>query len=441
MNKTWKKLLSLALMLCMLLSAVSALAGEEPVTLTFVCAYAPNYGMQDLIDDFEAQHPNIKIDLQVYNNSTDGNQAVDNMLMNGGLIDLQLAYGLDKTDARASSDFYTNLDEYVANWGINVQDTFGVDIKFRNSEGEQHYYGIPVDALQWYIAINMDEWKAAGYTDLPTAWTWDEYIEACRKMTHDGLIGGADVLDGGYNWVNHVRQVYGPDVWYNEEGYSAILSNPLFKESLQMKLDCESEGIWFSYPDSRQTGNTGVLPFMEHRVNSYVTCNIWRFIADTANYPIDFQVGFAPYPTREAGQTNYCDGPTVYGFMTITETCQHKDEAWEFVKYFATEGNYHILKAGHMGMYAEADRDQVVEYVFGSLEDAAKLIDVESFERVVLNFGGLTYVDTIIGMGGSTKVSTYEQEILAGNIGIDEGMAELEQVINQAIQEKMDELE
>ena len=44
-------------------------------------------------------------------------------------------------------------------------------------------------------------------------------------------------------------------------------------------------------------------------------------------------------------------------------------------------------------------------------------------------------------MGGNTKVSAYEQEILAGNMTIDDGMAELEQIINQAIQEKMDELE
>ena len=436
-----KKLFAMLLALVMLLGVSNIALAEDPIELHFVCAYAANYGMQDLIDDFEAQHPNIKIILDVYNNSSDGNQAVDNMLMAGGLIDLQLAYGLDKTDFRASSDFYVNLDERVAEWGIDMQETFGVDIKFRNSEGEQHYFGIPVDALQWYICINMTEWEAAGLGELPTAWTWDEYIDACRKMTHDGIPGGADVLDGGYNWVNHVRQVYGADVWYDENGYSAILSNPLFKEALQMKLDCETEGIWFSYPDARQTGNTGVDPFMQHRANAYVTCNVWRFIANTTDYPIDFKVGFAPYPTREAGQINYCEGPTVYGFMAIVNTCEHPDEAWEFVKYFATEGNYHILKAGHMGMYADADKDQVVEYVFGSMEQAEKLIDVESFKRVVLNFGGLTYVDTIIGMGGNTKVSAYEQEILAGNMTIDDGMAELEQIINQAIQEKMDELE
>ena len=437
----FRKMLAMLLVLAMMLGVCGIALAEDPIELHFVCAYAANYGMQDLIDDFEAQHPNIKIILDVYNNSSDGNQAVDNMLMAGNLIDVQLAYGLDKTDFRASSDFYVNLDERVAEWGIDMQETFGVDIKFRDSEGEQHYFGIPVDALQWYICINMTEWEAAGLGELPTAWTWDEYIEACRKMTHDGIPGGADVLDGGYNWVNHVRQVYGADVWYDENGYSAILSNPLFKEALQMKLDCETEGIWYSYPDARQTGNTGVDPFMQHRANSYVTCNVWRFIANTTDYPIDFKVGFAPYPTREAGQTNYCEGPTVYGFMTIVNTCQHPDEAWEFVKYFATDGNYHILKAGHMGMYADADRDQVVEYVFGSMEQAEKLIDVESFKRVVLNFGGLTYVDTIIGMGGNTKVSAYEQEILAGNMTIDDGMAELEQIINQAIQEKMDELE
>ena len=339
--KTWKRLLSLALMLCLVLAVAPATA-EDPIELHFVCAYAANYGMQDLIDDFEAAHPNVKIILDVYNNSSDGNQAVDNMLMAGDMIDLQLAYGLDKTDARASSDFYVNLDDYVADWGIDMQETFGVDIKMRNSEGEEHYFGIPVDALQWYIVINMTEWENAGLGELPKAWTWDEYIDACRKMTHDGIPGGADVLDGGYNWVNHVRPVYGADVWYNEEGYSAILSNPLFKEALQMKLDCETEGIWFPYPDARQTGNTQVAPFLEHRANSYVTCNVWRFIANTTDYPIDFKCGFAPYPTREPGQTNYVEGPTVYGFMTITNTCKHTDEAWEFVKYY-----YNMSFDGH----------------------------------------------------------------------------------------------
>ena len=74
----------------------------------------------------------------------------------------------------------------------------------------------------------MTEWEAAGLGELPTAWTWDEYIDACRKMTHDGIPGGADVLDGGYNWVNHVRQVYGADVWYDENGhkYTTIIKTP-----------------------------------------------------------------------------------------------------------------------------------------------------------------------------------------------------------------------
>lgn len=437
----FKRFLSLLVALAMVMSFAAIASAEEPITLHFVTAYAANYGMQDLINDFEAMYPNVKIELDVQNNSTDGNQAVDNMLMAGNIIDLQLAYGLDKTSVRCESDFYAELDDAIAEWGIDLTETFGTDIKFRNSDGEEHYFGIPVDALQWYVAVNMTEWEAAGLGELPTAWTWDEYIAACRAMTHDGIYGGGDNLDGGANWVNHVRQVVGGDAFYNEEGFSAILTNPLFKEALQMKADCEAEGIWFPFTESRVSGSTNCDPFLQHRVNSYVTCNIWRFISNTAQYPIDFKVGFVPYPTQEAGQTNYLDGPNVYGFMTITKDCEHFDEAWEFVKYFATEGNYHILKAGHMGMYADADKDEVVSYVFGSMEDAAKLIDIESFERVVLNFGGLTYEDTIIGMGGNTSVSTYQLSILGGNMTIDEGMAELEQVINQAIQEKMDELE
>ena len=47
-----KKLFAMLLALVMLLGVSNIALAEDPIELHFVCAYAANYGMQDLIDDY-----------------------------------------------------------------------------------------------------------------------------------------------------------------------------------------------------------------------------------------------------------------------------------------------------------------------------------------------------------------------------------------------------
>jgi len=427
------RFIALLIAALMILGCCPAFATAEPETITFWCAYKETYGMGDLIAAFEELHPEINVELMVANNSTDGNLAVDTALMAGGEIDVLLSYTTTRTEERASAGFLADLTDLIAAEGWDMKENWGSDVKFTE---DQRYYGIPVDGLAWYVAINMTEWENAGLGEIPTAWTWDEYLAASKAMTREGMFGGSNTQETSNTMIYQVRQQLGADVLYNEEGYSALIDNPMFRKAFDRMYQAEVvDKIWFPLTEYRANGLQTQNTFLTEQVAMTVCCNMFRFIANTEEYPIDFKVAFAPYPTEEAGQTNYMSGPTPYGFATIAADTEHFDAAWEFVKFFATEGNKYLLKSGHLATYAGTDIDGAIGYIFGSEEKAAELIDIPTFKEVVFNYDGDSYVDTILHGAGETGISAMLLSMLSDEISADEGFEQMVEEINLAIDE------
>lgn len=231
--------------------------------------------MGDLIAAFEELHPEINVELMVANNSTDGNLAVDTALMAGGEIDVLLSYTTTRTEERASAGFLADLTDLIAAEGWNMADNWGADVKFTE---DQRYYGIPVDGLAWYVAINMTEWEKAGLGEIPTAWTWDEYIAASKAMTREGMFGGSNTQETSNTMIYQVRQQLGADVLYNEEGYSALIDNPMFRKAFDRMYQAEVvDKIWFPLTEYRANGLQTQNTFLTNQVAMTVCCNMFRF--------------------------------------------------------------------------------------------------------------------------------------------------------------------
>ena len=81
--------------------------------------------------------------------------------------------------------------------------------------------------------------------------------------------------------------------------------------------------------------------------------------------------------------TVYCAGTYVFSHVGIATGCQDVDAAWAFTKWYATYGSKYLAIAGHAAVWKGTENDDLVSLIFGSEEEAAKLIDVESFKRVV----------------------------------------------------------
>ena len=251
-----KRLLSLFLALSILLSFAVSFAVETPAntgpklieddtsisgTVRFWVPFKEEQGMGDMINAFNAVYPNITVELTAYNNNSEGNVALNTTLMSGG-IDVLHSFELHNTYKRWESGLYKDITDEIAADGIDLMENWGsADYLY-----DGRIYTLPAGGRSFYVAINMDEWNAAGLGEIPAQWTWEEYLAACEKMTHgtdaDKVYGG-----GQYQAVNSVYncmyQVYGKNALYNAQGMSSA-DDPVIQKALNREVKAENvDGI------------------------------------------------------------------------------------------------------------------------------------------------------------------------------------------------------
>ena len=175
---------------------------------------------------------------------------------------------------------------------------------------------------------------------------------------------------------------------------------------------------------------------MSGQVASGVACNMTRFIRDTKTYPdYDWITYFAPYPVEEKGQTNYFGGVPNFSHAGIATGCKDEEAAWAFLAWYSTYGVKYLAMAGHLPAWKGTDTSGLVELLFGSEENAAKFIDVDSYNRVVVNFEAPAYQETFITAYGEVVDIFNEYVMYAhnGEMTVDEAMAKAKEEADAAI--------
>ena len=430
MKTVSKKLLAWLLLTCLVLTALPAITLAEGNTgisgkVRFCTAYKGSAGMDALIEEFNSVYPNIEVELIQIGNTDAGNAQIDTQLM-AGEIDVLSSYTRPRTLGRINQ--FIDLRPYLERDGIDMATEWGAEIEF-----EGGLYGLPFDGLNYFIAINMDAWNEAGLGELPTSWTWDEYLEASRKMTKEGVYGGSDYHNAD-SFEYAARQHLGADMYFGEDGYTNFTTEPVWRTIIERKIKAENEErIWKSMVEYVGDSSKSQDLFFQGKIASFVTCNVWRFIVDQENYPHDFKVGFAPYPNEAEGDTPYLAGPVKYAFACISKQCQDVEAAWTFAKYISMEGDKYLLRAGHLPTWTKTDINGTIDLVFGSEAEAEKLIDVPTFKSVVLNLDGPSYMDTIVYSEFAAIEKEVVMYILNGEESVEDGLQEMKQRCDEVI--------
>lgn len=392
-------------------------------------------GMDAMIAAFNEVYPNITVELNTYNNNAEGNMAVNTSIM-AGEVDVLASFEISQAYTRWQNGMYMDLTDKLSADGIDLVANWGTD----NYKYDNKVYSLPCGGISYYVAINKTAWDEAGLGEIPTAWTWDEYLAASEAMTQKDA-SGKTTRYGGSNFhvigdiLNVVYQVNGKNRFYNEDGTSSFNSD-LVKETVARNIKAENEdGIWFPLVTYRADNNKTWFTYMDGTVASTVINNIPRFIRDTEKYPLDFITTFAPYPTVEAGQTNYMSGVNYFSFAGITNGCQDEAAAWAFLKWYSTYGSKYLALAGHQSTWRGTQADDLVALTFGSEENAAKIIDVEAYKRVVGATENPSAIDT--DTTAYTEVSAIWDEYVMyaynGQMTIDEALDEAATQANAAI--------
>lgn len=409
-------------------------AEEITGEITFYTAFAGENGTQALIDEFNQYYPNVTVNFEVYKNNSDGNVGLDTAIMAGGQVDVILSFGVANTSLRWENGLLMDLTDRLAADNLDLVTEWGTDAYTYNNG----VYAFPSGGLSVYIAINMDKWEAAGLGEIPTEWTWDEYLAACEAMTEkdaDGNVivhGGSDFSQKDY-WTYAIRQSKGMNVFYNEEGMSDF-DNPLFAEALQREVYAAASGTWYSkavyMSDSTKSREQFLLGTNATTVESILT----RYITSIEH---DFKIAYAPYPTNAAGETNYMAGSNPNSFVAVASNTQYPEAAYAFAKFAATYGNKYMFCAGHAATWTGVDSSEILNVVFGSEEEAEKWIDTESFINCVVAAGAPAYAEDYIVAYAEIQsiVDEYTLYVLNGEMTVADALAEMKLLADEAIED------
>ena len=240
---------------------------------------------------------------------------------------------------------YADLTDLIEEEGIDLVANWGSDaFKY-----EDRIYTLPCGGLSYYVAINMDAWNAAGLGELPTEWTWDEYLAACEAMTR---VQRRWHREGIRRFRLPQRELLHLCPWFHC-GQERILQGrtarrPSIRRRSSTRWSARCRPSWWTRSGSRRRP-IAAITCSPSRFSSWSVLPIpalrrtwFGFLPDTENYGVDFIVGFAPFPVEEKGQVNYMSGvsPFSHAGICMDPSDEDFDAAWgvpEMVFYLRRE--------------------------------------------------------------------------------------------------------
>lgn len=324
MKKSVATLVALLLVLGMAFSA----AAQEQVTIRFAHGFdvTERANLDRVIEVFEAQHPHIKID--VVNLSANVEQALA-MAVSGTLPDV---FSQGEVFLGAFADFGAvyDLNTFIQSDPDGkriIEDTIpGVRQQWTESG---HVWALPFDSNVQALFYNKELFDAAGMSYPTSDWTWDDFAEAAKALTHGqgrNKQYGAMIETGWWSfpiWLyQNEARVLSPDSTRSE------LNSPNAIEALQFVADLIN--VYEVAPSPQAISGMGMgsdTLFMSGRVAMWPT-GWWNTMVLADDPPFDWGVVELPSNRQKGSQFHY-------NAYMIPKSTKHPDEAWTFLKWLA----------------------------------------------------------------------------------------------------------
>ena len=274
---------------------------------------------QTAVRDFEARHPDIDVEIM----EIPGNfyQKVLVMIAGRNAPDLMwMGQGFQEFAARG---VFLDVTDRVAR-DIDVAEFAPEAIDWYRFDNRQ--YGVAFGLDMRFIAYNKALFDAAGVSYPKNHWTYDQFLDAARKLTRD-TDGDGRIDQYGFEGVLDVSAFNARVV--DDEGTRALCDSPEMIDYLQTNLDlAEKHRVM---PRGRQMVNEAfedlVSTFRQGRV-AMMTMATWN-LADLQQRCADMRWDIVTDPVvRKAG--HWASSQSI----VISADTRHPDEAWLLCQAF-----------------------------------------------------------------------------------------------------------
>lgn len=301
-------------------------AGAAPLTIWSRSDQAAF--MQDVVDGFNRDHDDVRVDLTVIPNENFVQKL--GIAAAGGsgpdLASIDLVY----VPFFAHSGVLADITDKVAQ--LEYLDQMS-EAHLQNSRYEGRMYALPFTGDASMLFYNTDLFRQAGLDPDEPPRTWAEMLEAAR---------GIDALGEGYYGYSFSGACGGcnvftflPLIWASggdilagtgEDERPILESEPAVAEALEFYRTMWTEGL---VPEQikADSGELAQVPFRTGQVGMFSTGSFTVGILDEDYPELDYRV--TPIPGREGGSASFAGGDNI----AITATSQRPDEAWRFLEW------------------------------------------------------------------------------------------------------------
>lgn len=321
----------------------------EQVTIEW---WTPNWDekeSREMVDEFLAIHPEIKVNLVI----TEWDTYKSKITAAISTDKAPQLYTVLTTDVPqfAKLGLLSPLDELGANAGINFEDILKAALDICSVDGA--VYGVPFRHDGSGVWYNVDMLASVGYTSFPT--TWDELNEMSAKLVEAGITEYPSAWPLGHqaNAVTRmVQQMYtnGGTV-LSEDETKCLLDSPEAIQALTNICDTITKG--YASPSSLEMDNTVLRDtFGAEQIAFYIGGPFDASTLET-EYP-DLNFASAVIPGIDGMGCTTSNGWTI----CMAESAQNKEEAALFLQYLTLPENQARLTDSFPASYTAIEYEQ-----------------------------------------------------------------------------------
>lgn len=315
----------------------SPTASAKPVEVTWLVRSSnaeQDWENKDAIPGFEAQNPNIKINLVVVS-SNDFDTKMQAMIAGGTPPDVWSQWGGSGFADYVKLALVADLTPYIENDKVDLSDFIPDLLSIYQVNGKQ--MGLPFSVVGSGIFYDKDLLDKYGVTYPPTSWddtswTYAKFLDMCKALTHvtgDPLtdVYGCNMgfsLNDSYAWM-YGKDIYPDGAYLTGYADTAYLDDPLIIQAFQDRQDIVWKYHYMPDPATATALGGGDL-FKMQKVAMQIRDG-WGWVQYSGVKDFNWAVGALPYgaPGRFS--------PTFTDPWMMSSKSSHPQEAWQFLKY------------------------------------------------------------------------------------------------------------
>ena len=412
-----KRILVALLVALMAVTSVFANGGSESTsadgttTLTWaVWDYATTPYYDALINAYEAANPDVNVEV-IDLGSADYQTALQIQLSGGGS-------DFDVVKAGLLTDL------------VPLAERDGIDTSMYGGIVEQvtvgdSFYELPFRSDFWVIFYNKDLFDAAGVPYPTNDMTFEEYDAIARQMTSGS--GASKVYGAHYHTWRSAIQLFG--ILDGQHQITDGGDYSYLKPYYEMALAQQADGVVQDYA-TLKTSNihySGVFYNQSVAMENMGSWFIATLIAATESGQNDAtNWGIVKYPHAEGVEPGTTLGTiTALGIPTSTD---QQEAAWDFVKFVCGEEGAAILAStGNFPALSNDEINNIIASTPGFPQDEQS--------KEALNVAQLYLEMPLHDKSAEIEVvlNEYHDQIMTGNMSVDEGLAEMGRRVDQVL--------